>query len=665
MDDHYLEAKQLLIKAANLVHPDPNCPLALTCDASRDSIGGVLEEFQEGMWKPVRYFSKHLPPDKRKWTTYRREVYAIQQSIRHFIEEIDGRELICFTDHRPICSAFKSTTVHHDVVAQNQLQEISLWTQDIRFLAGKVNSVADCLSRPADVPMGAAYRLDHLDAVSAGNDFINFDMDAENLGVFPHQDDQDGQVRHYEHHDPGGEAQGEHDTPRAADAQPLDVNLQISNARSNQLSALNTVALDIINHQELQKSQADCPIVRDHRAGKHPEGLNLVDHEFSPNVVLYCDISDGKKARPVVPKQWHDVIFRMFHCLSHPGFKPTLKKIAARYYWPTMRKDIARLVESCPDCQPVKTCRTITPPLSHRPVIAQRFQDVMLDVVGPLPVSYGMRYLLTVIDRTSRFGDAIPMAVATAESCAEAFLAQWISRFGLPTTATSDNGNTFVNQLWQSINENLGILVSYTPLYSPASLGSLERQHRDLKVGLRATLHRMGDQGGSEWLRMLPWVLLGRRTAYQPELDTCSAEMVLGQTPRVPGDLAGADLALDSDLPSLLERLRTRAAQPPVQTAHHGERKVYMPAITDTTTHVYVKRGKVAPLGVKWDGPFKIIERIGKSSLKVRVASYANGLPRYETHHWMNCKPAYFIAEPQEAEKPRRGRKRVENSLAT
>ena len=75
---------------------------------------------------------------------------------------------------------------------------------------------------------------------------------------------------------------------------------------------------------------------------------------------------------------------------------------------------------------------------------------------------------------------------------------------------------------------------------------------------------------------------------------------------------------------------------------------------------MYVKCGKPTPLGPKFDGPFKIIERLGNSTIKVRVASYANGQPRYETHHWASCKPAVFLDEPFETERTPLGRKRVQ-----
>merc|ERR1712155_65877 len=134
MDVHYNNAKNLLKQAANLTLPDPSLPLALTTDASKTSIGAVLEQYEAGQWRPMGYFSKKLPPEKQRWSTFRRELLAAKDAIRHFIAEIDGRHVVLYTDHRPLLSAFKSNSMRHDVVAQNHIQEISQWTQDVRFV---------------------------------------------------------------------------------------------------------------------------------------------------------------------------------------------------------------------------------------------------------------------------------------------------------------------------------------------------------------------------------------------------------------------------------------------------------------------------------------------------------------------------------------------------
>ena len=55
MQVHFDEAKQLLMSACELVHPDPNSPIALTTDASNHAIGGVLEQFSKGKWEPLGF----------------------------------------------------------------------------------------------------------------------------------------------------------------------------------------------------------------------------------------------------------------------------------------------------------------------------------------------------------------------------------------------------------------------------------------------------------------------------------------------------------------------------------------------------------------------------------------------------------------------------------
>ena len=94
-----------------------------------------------------------------------------------------------------------------------------------------------------------------------------------------------------------------------------------------------------------------------------------------------------------------------------------------------------------------------------------------------------------------------------------------------------------------------------------------------------------------------------------------------------------------------------------MQTDHHKEHPVYFPKTAEKCTHVYVKRGKVSPLGPPMHGPYKIEERLKDSSLKLFMGHYADGKPRYEVHHWHNCQP-YELPEGEEAaSRPALGRR--------
>ena len=87
-----------------------------------------------------------------------------------------------------------------------------------------------------------------------------------------------------------------------------------------------------------------------------------------------------------------------------------------------MGKQISQFVKTCHASQTVKVPKGIKPKTKVFPVPEERFSEIHTDIVGPLPESEGMRFLLTVVDRTSRWFDAIPMPNATAGGCADAFI---------------------------------------------------------------------------------------------------------------------------------------------------------------------------------------------------------------------------------------------------
>ena len=128
---------------------------------------------------------------------------------------------------------------------------------------------------------------------------------------------------------------------------------------------------------------------------------------------LYCKVSNNNKPRPLIPESERSVIVNLLHHQDHPSAKETLRRVAAEYYWPHQRQDIESFVRTCHPCQLAKQSRTMDPGVGHFGVPDQRFSVVHLDVVGPLPKSWdGKRFFLTILDSTSRWLEAYPMASA-------------------------------------------------------------------------------------------------------------------------------------------------------------------------------------------------------------------------------------------------------------
>ena len=102
LQDAFEDAKMLLEKAITLEYPIPSAPLALSTDASKFCLGASLEQYVNGQWRCLGLWSKSLKPQQQRYSTYIRELLAIKYALRHFINEINGRNLVIYTDHLPI-----------------------------------------------------------------------------------------------------------------------------------------------------------------------------------------------------------------------------------------------------------------------------------------------------------------------------------------------------------------------------------------------------------------------------------------------------------------------------------------------------------------------------------------------------------------------------------
>jgi hypothetical protein len=167
------------------------------------------------------------------------------------------------------------------------------------------------------------------------------------------------------------------------------------------------------------------------------------------------------------------------------------------------------------------------------PVPAKKFNHVHVDIMGPLPPSArGEKYILTMIDRTSRWPEAVPMTDITAEKCADSFAAEWVARFGVPDVVTTDRGTQFTSAMWGCLAAKLGFKHMLTSAYHPQANGMVERLHRQIKDALRARA------SGTAWADHLPWAMLGIRAAPKDESGISSARMVYGEELVLPGQPA-------------------------------------------------------------------------------------------------------------------------------
>jgi hypothetical protein len=357
-------------------------------------------------------------------------------------------------------------------------------------------------------------------------------------------------------------------------------------------------------------------------------------------VPLLCDVSQGVP-RPLIPEQDRRAVFNAFHGLAHPGTRATRRILAARVVWRGMASDVATWVRDCQPCcrGKVTTQPTVAPaafPVPHR-----RFQHVHVDLVGPLPPSpEGFQYLLTMVDRTTRWLEATPLRSMDAETCVQAFTATWVARFGVPAVITTDQGTQFTSSAWQSACSTWGSQHITTTAFHPQSNGMVERSHRQLKDALRARL------AGTQWYHHLPWVLLGLRAAPKDVGGTSSAELVFGCPPSLPGEF----LTAGEKAPHIFtQHLQQR---PPVQPRRltYAQAACKPPAALLAAPFVYVRRGgSLPPLTPPYAGPYRVLES-GPKTFLIDIGG------KSETISVDRLKPHQGTATLQPAAPPRRGR---------
>ncbi|GFS45527.1 transposon Ty3-I Gag-Pol polyprotein [Trichonephila inaurata madagascariensis] len=201
------------------------------------------------------------------------------------------------------------------------------------------------------------------------------------------------------------------------------------NSVADALSRINALNLSTTDLQHLADSQTKDEELKT-LISSYDLSIKLKPLKMGNALEIFCDVS-REKVRPYVPEELRFEVFRSLHNLSHPGIRATKLLIQDRFVWPSMLKDIAKWTRCCIPCQRSKVQRLTVSPIQPFAPTVERFQHVHVDLVGPFPSSDGFTFLLTCIDRYTRWPEAIPVSGISAEAVAKSFIANWISRFSV------------------------------------------------------------------------------------------------------------------------------------------------------------------------------------------------------------------------------------------
>ena len=146
--------KQALLTPPILAYPDFKKPFLLRTDASKQGLGAVLYQEQDGKDRVISYASRSLKPAELNYSGHKLEFTALRWAITvKFKSYLYGHHFTVTTDNNPL--TYVLSTAKLDATGHRWLTELQDFHFDIKYKPGRSNQDADILSRiehhiPAD-----------------------------------------------------------------------------------------------------------------------------------------------------------------------------------------------------------------------------------------------------------------------------------------------------------------------------------------------------------------------------------------------------------------------------------------------------------------------------------------------------------------------------------
>ena len=292
---------------------------------------------------------------------------------------------------------------------------------------------------------------------------------------------------------------------------------------------------------------------------------------------------------------------------GHLGQHKSILKTEEYFYWPNLKVDVKKFVKECVTCQQFKAARGLQQQWQELPSVEQPMDRVSIDVTDMGNATPGSRYVLTVIDHFSRFVNFYPLTSRTSDNIIRK-LDDLVNSYGSPRILLTDNAREFCSGALEEWCEENGIRLVHSTPYHPRGNSISERMHRTMKSILTALCAGYPSRWPN-YLKKCQGIINGsvhETTGEQPNYLMFKRRM-----PRIIGtELPQIDK--DSDMGIAMEivkRTNTERARRWRARANVGRKN----QTVEVGQLVWVKRDYTTSqsdkkLGVKWIGPYKVLE---------------------------------------------------------
>ena len=186
------------------------------------------------------------------------------------------------------------------------------------------------------------------------------------------------------------------------------------------------------------------------------------------------------------------------------------------YYWPTMKRDAAKFVKKCHNCQVQANLIHTHPQNLHSMVTPWPFHTYGLDLVRLVnPPSRRHIWILVATEYFTKWVEAVPLHKATGGAMANFIKENIIVRFGVPHRIISNNGTPFVNSDVRKMLEFYQVKHRRSSPYYPQGNGQVEATTKTLiKI-----ISKMRQEYTGGWATHLPDALWAYRKSSKSATD--------------------------------------------------------------------------------------------------------------------------------------------------
>ncbi|XP_045776096.1 uncharacterized protein LOC123874648 [Maniola jurtina] len=300
---------------------------------------------------------------------------------------------------------------------------------------------------------------------------------------------------------------------------------------------------------------------------------------------------------------------------GHLGTSKTFNKVAQRYYWPGIFRDVAKYVNKCEVCQKHKPSQEKKPGLMHIKNAEQPWEVVTTDLIGPLPrSSKGYQWIIVFHDKFTKWSEIKPLRTATANTVACALKECILNRYGGIKTLLSDNARIFTSKVFKDTLTKYKIEQKFTAPYTP-QCNPTERVNRTLETMISAYI----EKSHKKWDEYLGEFNLALNTSVHETTKYTPAFLLFGRELRNFRDsnqFPTPALRENQKLEEIYEIVRNNQNLASAQQKKYYDksRRNWKPQINELVlkreyTLSNANKQFCAKLAPKYSGPHKIIEQ--------------------------------------------------------